>query len=279
MGKSSKSLFIGAIASALMSGAAYSADLIPPPVVEFEPEYEIGGNLYLRGYVGFTNQEVDELDPSRLGTFTELEILHARFESGGLFGGAIGYRVNNWFRADISAEYRMRTAFDGLDRYNEDADPDWEGTNQYTADKSEFLVMANAFIDLGTYHGITPYIGAGAGASYTMIHDLTDTNVTATPTNVAYADSNGEWSFAWALHAGLGYEVNERLTLDFGYRYLHIGDAESGDVEPWSAPGSPDTPVLFNDLTSHDFTLGFRWNFGEFGHAGYGGGGYGHLTY
>jgi hypothetical protein len=58
----SKSLFIGALASTLFSGVAYAADYIPPPIVDFEPEYEfeIGGNLYLRGYIGFTNQQVDE---------------------------------------------------------------------------------------------------------------------------------------------------------------------------------------------------------------------------
>ena len=273
MGKSSKSLFIGALASTLFSGVAFSADYIPPPVVDFEPEYEfeLGGNLYLRGYIGFTNQSVDHLDVSAISTPDELEMLNSEFEAGGLAGAAIGYRFNQWFRADISAEYRMRTAYNGLDRYDTtDVDATWDGTNQYEADKSEFLVMANAFVDLGTYHGITPYAGVGVGASYTMIDNLTDTNVTASPTNVAYADDNGEWAFAWALHAGLGYEVNERLTLDFGYRYLHIGDAESGDLEPWGGPGAPDTPVVFEDISSHDFTMGFRWNFGPVATASHG---------
>ena len=82
--------------------------------------------------------------------------------------------------------------------------------------------MANAFFDLGTYHGITPYVGAGLGVSYTMINNFTDTNVRNRA--IFYAEDNGEWSFAWALHAGLGYEVNDRVTLDFGYRYLDLGD-------------------------------------------------------
>ncbi|MFN3172559.1 MAG: outer membrane protein [Hyphomicrobiales bacterium] len=276
----SKSLFIGALASTLFSGVAFSADYIPPPIVDFEPEFELelGGNLYLRGYIGFTNQEVDEFDPSRIATAAVIEILNAEFEAGGLAGGAIGYQFNEWFRADISAEYRMRTAFDGLDRYDTDGDGTWEGTNQYTGDKSEILVMANAFVDLGTYHGITPYVGAGAGASYTMIDDLTDTNVTAAALgNVAYAGDNGEWAFAWAVHAGLGYEVNDRLTLDFGYRYLHIGDAESGDLEPWNAAGSPNNVAVFEGISSHDVTFGFRYALGGFGggHSS----GYGHSSY
>ena len=280
MGKSSKSLFIGAIASALMSGAAYSADLIPPPVVEFEPEYEIGGNLYLRGYVGFTNQEVDELSSNLLNS-PGFEMLNSEFDSGGLAGGAIGYRFNEWFRADISAEYRMRVSYDGLDRFDADGNGSFANavdyTNHYTADKSEFLVMANAFFDLGTYHGITPYVGAGLGVSYTMINNFTDTNVRNNA--IFYAEDNGEWSFAWALHAGLGYEVNDRVTLDFGYRYLDLGDGAAGDLVGFDGNNPSVDLTDFKGLTSHDVTLGFRWNFGEFGHAGYGGGGYGHLTY
>lgn len=282
MGKSSKSLFIGALASTLFSGVALAADYIPPPIVDFEPEFELelGGNLYLRGYVGFTNQEVDELDSVLFDDADNLEVLNAAFESSGIIGGAIGYQFNQWFRADISAEYRMRSGFDGLDRYEttDDGDPaTWDATNKYDADKSEFLVMANAFLDMGTYHGLTPYVGAGVGASYTMIDNLTDVNDIVNPGNVAYATDNGEWSFAWALHAGLGYQVNDRVTLDFGYRYLNLGDAESGDLEPFTGSGNPDTPVEFNGLTSHDFTLGFRYALGGFGggHSS----GYGHSSY
>jgi opacity protein-like surface antigen len=273
----SKSLFIGALASTLFSGVAYAADYIPPPIVDFEPEYEleIGGNLYLRGYIGFTNQEVDELDPSRLGTAAVIDVLHAQFEAGGLVGGAVGYRLNEWFRGDISAEYRMRTAFDGLDRYDTTGDGTWDGTNDYSADKSEIVLLANAFVDMGSYHGISPYAGAGVGVSYTMIDDMTDINVPNA--GVAFAGDNGEWSLAWALYAGLGFEVNDQLTLDLGYRYLHIGDAESGDVDPYTG-GTVVSPVLFNGISSHDVTLGFRYALGGFGGGGHGSG-YGYSSY
>lgn len=279
MGKSSKSLFIGALASTLLSGVAFSADYIPAPVIDFEPEYEaeFGGNLYLRGYIGYTNQAADDIDISAIATPDEFELLQSRFEAGGLFGGAIGYQVNEWFRGDISAEYRMRTGYDGLDRYEDTTDNDpttWDGTNDYDADKSEFVVLANAFVDMGTYHGLTPYVGAGAGASYTMIDEMTDVNVVNN--GVAYADGAGAWSFAWALYAGLGFEVNDRVTLDLGYRYLSIGDAETGDVIPYAGANTPNTPIRFEGITSHDVTFGFRYALGPVGGSGhstgYGGG-------
>lgn len=268
MGKSSKSLFIGALASSLLSGAAFAADYIPPPIIDFEPEYEaeFGGNLYLRGYIGFTNQEVDDLDNALFAT-SNVEFLNSEFEASGLIGGAVGYQFNQWFRTDVSAEYRMRAGYDGLDRYDENLDGDFvdanDGTNKYDADKSEFLVMANAFVDLGTYSRLTPYVGVGAGASYTMIDNFTDTN---TPqSSVAYADDNGEWAFAWAVYAGLGFEVNERFTLDMGYRYLHLGDAASGDIDSTAIAGTVENPMEFNGISSHDFTLGFRYALGPVG--------------
>lgn len=278
MGKSSKSLFIGALASTLISGVAFSADYIPAPVIDFEPEYEaeFGGNLYLRGYIGFTNQEVDHLDNVSFVGST-VQFLSSEFESSGLAGAAIGYRFNDWFRGDLSAEYRMRAGYNGLDRYDADNNGSFgdagDGTNQYTADKSEFVVMANAFLDMGTYHGITPYVGAGVGASYTMIDNFTDTNVPQS--GVAYATDNGEWAFAWALHAGLGYEVNDRVTLDLGYRYLHIGDASSGDIITYTGTSNINNPMEFNGITSHDVTFGFRYALGPVGgghSASYGGG-------
>ena len=282
MGKSSKSLFIGALAStmvsasAMVSGVASAADYIPPPVIDFEPEFEFGGNLYLRGYVGFTNQEVDSIYNSDFTRFDVVEVLNSEFESGGLAGLAIGYRVNEWFRGDISAEYRMRAGYNGLDRTDGiGGGAGFDGTNFYTANKSEFLVMANAFVDLGTYHGITPYVGAGLGATYTTISNFSDVNEATA--GVAFADDNSEWALAWALHAGLGYEVNDRLTLDFGYRYLHLGDAASGDFVTFDGVNERDNPLEFRDLSSHDFTLGFRWDLGSFG--GGHGGGFGQLTY
>jgi opacity protein-like surface antigen len=262
MGKSSKSLFIGALASTLISGAALAADLTPPPIIDFQPEYdaEIGGGLYLRGYLGFSNQAVDEIDNVLFATAAQVDVLNSEFEAGGLAGLAIGYRFNDWFRADISAEYRMRTGYSGLDRTASTTPGTFDGTNQYTANKSEYLFMANAFLDLGTYSHITPYVGAGVGATYTMISGFSDTN---TPTaGVAYGADEGDWAFAWALHAGLAYEVNERLTLDFGYRYLDLGDASSGDIITYTGVNTVNNPLDFNGLTSHDIMLGMRWDLG-----------------
>jgi opacity protein-like surface antigen len=38
------------------------------------------------------------------------------------------------------------------------------GTNEYTADFESWVGLANAYIDLGTYYCVTPYIGGGVGS-------------------------------------------------------------------------------------------------------------------
>ncbi|MEM6382062.1 MAG: outer membrane beta-barrel protein [Pseudomonadota bacterium] len=271
MGNPSKSLVIGALATTLLAGSAFAADLTPPPVIDFEPEYEaeFGGNFYLRGYVGFSNQQVDSVDNAIYSdpAVFDVDILNSEFEAGGVFGGAVGYRLNQWFRADVSAEYRMRTGYSQLDRYSGAAGGVPTNSNYITANKSEFLFLANAFVDLGTYYKLTPYIGAGVGATYTEISGFSDLNVPNA--GVAYAEDNGDWEFAWALHAGLAYQVTDHFAVELGYRYLNLGDAESGDIISFDGTNVIDNPLQFNELTSHDLHLGMRWEFGGSDYLGY----------
>jgi opacity protein-like surface antigen len=37
------------------------------------------------------------------------------------------------------------------------------GTNEYTADTQSWVGLFNGYIDLGTWHCITPYVGGGIG--------------------------------------------------------------------------------------------------------------------
>ena len=83
--------------------------------------------------------------------------------------------------------------------------------NTYSGSKSEWVVMANAYVDLGTWWCITPFIGAGVGGARVAINGFTDQGIAnngggALP-GLAYGDSVAKWNFAWAAHAGLAYKV------------------------------------------------------------------------
>ena len=112
--------------------------------------------------------------------------------------------------------------------------PGFVGANNYTGSKSEWVVMANAYVDLGTWWCITPFIGAGVGGSYNKHHRLPRRRRVVQhrrrPTNsVTYFADNGKWNFAWAAHAGLAYKVNPGFTVELAYSYMDLGDAAPGN--------------------------------------------------
>jgi opacity protein-like surface antigen len=118
--------------------------------------------------------------------------------------------------------------------------------------------LANGYVDLGTYSGFTPYVGGGLGFNMNVMHgslnyfetangqpyaaDLTPTGTfpqiwlnqygqaIAPQPNIAFAPQNWNrtisathYTFAWALSAGIAFQLNPSASLDIGYRYLNSG--------------------------------------------------------
>ncbi len=224
----------------------------PPPVIE-----EFGG-WYIRGDIGMTNQAVNKLDNVLYATATDLRVIDKNFESGMLFGVGFGYKWNSWLRLDVTGEYRGETGFHGMDVYT-DGGPRF---NNYTAKKSEWLYLANIYADLGTWGGITPFIGAGIGLARIGIHSFRDAGIDGfgAPT-LAYAESDYKWNVAYALHAGFAYEVSKNLTLEMAYRYVYLGHGQSGDIIAYDGTNTIRNPMIFRDIDSHDLKLGIRYQF------------------
>jgi opacity protein-like surface antigen len=257
--RSFKIFALAAAASAVLAtGHARAADmpplLAPPPMIE---EY---GGWYLRGDIGMTNQQVGSLYNVLFDTTVNLNIVDKNFEAGMLFGLGVGYRHNSWFRWDLIGEYRGETGFHGMDTYG---GPPPTATNIYTGKKSEWLLMWNAYLDLGTWKNITPFIGAGIGASRISIHSFRDIDP-ITPA-AAYAPSASKWNFAWALHAGLAYDVTPNFTIELAYRYIDLGDGQSGDIIAFNGVNAIDNPMHFRNITSHDVKVGVRWALADMG--------------
>ena len=77
---------------------------------------------------------------------------------------------------------------------------------------------------------------------------------------MAYADAASKSNFAWALHAGLAYEVTNSFTVEFAYRYVNLGTAITGDIICLRRhEHRPTIRCTFKDITSHDFRFGVRW--------------------
>ena len=119
------------------------------------------------------------------------------------------------------------------------------GIDTYHATKNEWVVLANAYVDLGTWWCITPFIGAGVGGARVAINGFTDqalpTMVPARVPGLAYGDSVAKWNFAWAAHAGLAYKVTPNFTVELAYRYLDMGDGLTGDLRTFDGANTSTT--------------------------------------
>ncbi len=130
------------------------------------------------------------------------------------------------------------------------------GTNEYTADISSWLGLVNAYWDITNWCGFTPYVGAGIGFATMSVNGLKDVNV---PNGgVAFGAGNTNTNFAWALHAGVSYDVSPQFAIDLAYRYANLGDIKSGDVYTYQGALAYDG-LRIKDVTSNDLMLGVRY--------------------
>lgn len=246
------------------SVAAHAADLAyappPPPPEPLGLKGTISSGFYLRGDVGVGLQTVGKYHQDDVAQFGGT--FFGKSDNSAFFAGlGIGYRFNNWLRFDITSEYRGSTSI-GVNDIVFNPWINQNQTNTYKGNLTSLVTLFNGYFDLGTWNCLTPYIGAGIGFTQNRISGLTDQGSVAGFSTLGYATNGSKTNLAWALMAGVGYEVNKNLTLELGYRYLNLGDAQSGRIVN-AFNGDMYAPLKAKNIDSHDFRIGMRWNFGD----------------
>ena len=222
---------IAAGAAAFISTAACAADMAlpPPPQIPYQP-VAVGG-WYLRGDIGVGMTDAFTLDylPNPLNPPNNFAFQHHSMADTMFYNFGVGYELNNWLRFDVTGEYRAKTAVNAFGTYTFGA-----GTfgDAYQGNLSSWVALANAYVDLGTWWCITPFIGAGIGRN------------------------SASWSPAWALYAGLTYNVTQSFKVDLTYRYLNYGSVT--DLIDCTGGCNPDS-YKFGNLSSQDLMLGVRF--------------------
>lgn len=262
-----KSIALGGALALGASMAAHAADLggYPPPPPPEPPVLKgtITSGIYLRGDVGVGVQSVSKYQQDDVAQFGGS--FFGKSDNAAFFAGlGIGYRFNNWLRFDVTGEYRGSSSI-GVNDIVYNPFNNGNQTNTYKGNLTSLVTLFNGYFDLGTWNCLTPYIGAGIGFTQNRISGLTDQGALlgnfVGPT-LGYANTGTKTNVAWALMAGFGYEVNKNLTLEVGYRYLNLGDAQSGRLVN-AFTGQIQAPLKAKDIDSHDFRIGMRWNFGD----------------
>jgi opacity protein-like surface antigen len=251
-----------AVAAVLGIAGAQAADM--PVYYEQQAAPEFGG-WYIRGDIGGSHQISKDLDSPYFDVIQGAGGVLYQFDSewapSWFIGAGIGYQFTDSLRADITGEYRFASDFNASDAYDTGpADGTIDGTNNYDGQKEEAVFLVNAYWDLPTHGIMKPYVGAGVGASWIKISDFTDTS--PNPLAIGLSGSTEQWNFAWALYAGLGFELSQNLTLDVGYRFLYLGDAETEDLlAPDGSNPTIGNSFNFNNIMSHDVKVGLRYKF------------------
>ncbi len=300
MAKFGASLLAG-VAMFGLGGAAMAADLLPPPPVDLPPPPMVSGGdysgWYLRGDVGVGMNAAPTglaISPNVLASGVGGGFLSASatdtfnnssLSESSLFDVGVGYQYNNWLRGDVTLELRGGGHFQSLEVVNDPARP-LGGAQQfadfYRANVRTYLGMANVYADLGSWNGVTPYVGGGLGVAYNQIYGFTDTGSNyingVNSSSGGYFSPGSKTSFAWALMAGLDFKVTQSLTMELGYRYLSYGGFKTGATNCLTGGGAAAfgnancSGGVANYLTSgrmasNDFRIGFRYLIGDAGPA------------
>jgi opacity protein-like surface antigen len=260
---------VAAGAAFLLSSAAFAADMAiaPPPMSYAPPPVADFGGWYLRGDIGMTNQRLGDLTLATAPFPGGFQSTGMGFDSSTAYDFGIGYRFNPWLRADVTGEYRGRANFHGSQFSTLNSSfPGFAEVDNYSGSKSEWVAMANAYVDLGTWWCVTPFIGAGVGMSRNTISGFRDDGVNlvvgqGTSPSTTFAGDGSKWNFAWALHAGLAYTVAPGLTLELAYRYMNLGNGITGPTNSFDGVTVVNqSAFLMKNITSQDVMLGVRWD-------------------
>src|SRR4029077_7031203 len=120
--------------------------------------------------------------------------------------------------ADVTGEYRTKAA---VNAFGVTLGPTTFG-DAYTGSVRSVVVLANGYIDLGTWNCLTPFIGAGVGVAFNQLSDFVDTGFAASGGS-GIGTNPTETHLAWALHAGVSYAVTQNFSVELAYRYLNYG--------------------------------------------------------
>jgi len=235
---------ITVFAASAANGADYSQPLPQQPIYIQPPPETFVQNWYLRGYVGVGMMNKASLDYETVTGATLVD--HSNADTT-FVGGAVGYEWNNWLRFDVSAEYRAKSRFYALVTYLPN------GIDEYQGNLKSYVFLANAFVDLGTWNCFTPFVGVGIGGAYNSFLDFVDVNPNG---GYGFGRNPSEWHMAYALYAGVGYNISKTFKVDLTYRYLNYGSIT--DTVDCSVTCTHDS-FKFGNLSSHDFMLSLRW--------------------
>lgn len=225
-----------AVLAALSADAARAedpADPGEPPELEHTADMipeTVATGFYLRLDAGAAIGGTPAFEPDRRYGDAELP-------TTGTFGAGAGLKATEWLRGDLTLDYTPAS------RVAADCRP-CAGGRRAGTDLSTLVVLANAYVDLPELGPVTPYLGAGIGGAVAFTDD------TRTGRRPGRPRSGSDAVLAWAVGGGAALALGPATSLDLGYRYVGLGDVDTGGGRPRRA--------TLAGLGLHEIRLGVR---------------------
>lgn len=269
-----KSASLAAILAAAVSSTALAADPAGyQPIMEAVPiveEAEMGSNWYLRGDIAYSVWNDLKADANWIDGE---DIRGHQVSSSRSYGFGVGYNFG-WFRADLTFDYFDNANYSGRTAGNCGTGGACTSTESVSFDATTGLI--NAYFDLGTWGGLTPYIGAGVGLAQVRFGQWTTVETCAVtglpnacpgyhgvPAGVSSTTSymnpgERDIKVAYAAMAGFSYALTHNLSLDVGYRY--VGFESGRAVDPYrNGAGVEAGAVDFDNMNTQEVRVGMRY--------------------
>lgn len=188
------------------------------------PTNDRSGRLYV-GLTGtYSLKQDSDYEFVRLGASGKTDY---EFSDSFGVGASLGYNINNNIRTEVEFMYR-----------NHESEAKKIGAVTFTSREFDsYTTMLNGYYDFVNSSAFTPYVGAGAGATY--------------------HEDSGEGHFAYQLMSGVSYDVGSSDRVSVGYRYFNASEVSLTGRDKAGNPASD----KYSDLIDHSVEVGYKHSF------------------
>lgn len=225
-----------------MMNKALSATLLVATLVAADAAWaqETHGGIYLG--LRANGSIVDADDVSGQG-FTGSTSAQNDSDTVAGIAAVVGYRWEDLpIRTEVEGGYRFRFDLDVQDQGAPVVD--------YETNLESIVLLFNVLLEWRNESDFTPFIGGSIGYA----RNDADTERVVVPTQATTSKDNATDNLAWGVMAGVDWEFIDQWSAGLAYRYIDLGEVETGTFS--SGDG-----VSVDDYTSHDLLLTFSYRF------------------
>ena len=256
-------------ASVLMSTAgAFAADLYGGSMKDgggyVAPQSGRPALFYLRGDLIASSNDFGSIN--ELPNYTES---NTHIGNSRAWGAGFGMHFSPNVRGDLTLDWSSTAAINGD---VVDGAATVQGTRQFGV--KHLVGLANVYYDFDMHSRFTPYLGVGLGFSR---NTTTAGSVSIVGCDAAFGgaasncaanmDGKSKISAAGALMAGFTTKLADRWSIDAGYRFVYVGDANTDGIQITRIVNNPAWPqstsgMTVRDMYEHQLRVGLRMDLG-----------------